>query len=103
MAKNAQAQSTGASRLVRDMKIANRFGMHARPAALFVKTAGHFSSEILVEKNGATVSGKSIMGLLTLEAPHGATLRISAEGTDAREALDALQELINKKFYEDPA
>ena len=87
--------------VVRDLTIANRFGIHARPAALFVKTAGQFASDILVEKDGAVVSGKSIMGLLTIEGSKGAVLRVTATGTDAEEALDALEELVKQKFYED--
>ena len=87
--------------VVRDLKIVNRFGIHARPAALFVKTAGHFESDIIVEKEGTIVSGKSIMGLLTLEGSQGSILKITAIGSDAEEAVDALQELVEAKFYED--
>ena len=87
--------------VVRELKIINRFGIHARPAALFVKTAGHFESDILVEKEGTIVSGKSIMGLLTLEGSQGTILKITATGSDAEEAVDALQELVEAKFYED--
>lgn len=87
--------------VVRDLKIVNRFGIHARPAALFVKTAGHFESDIIVEKEGTIVSGKSIMGLLTLEGSQGSILKITATGSDAEEAVDALQELVEAKFYED--
>ncbi len=98
MSKKAQGQP---KTVVRDLTIINRFGIHARPAALFVKTAGQFSSDILVEKDGAVVSGKSIMGLLTIEGSKGAVLRVTATGTDADEALDALEELVKQKFYED--
>ena len=87
--------------VVRDLKIVNRFGIHARPAALFVKTAGHFESDIIVEKEGTIVSGKSIMGLLTLEGSQGSILKITATGSDAEEAVDALQELVEAEFYED--
>ena len=89
------------SSLVREVEVHNKFGIHARPAALFVKTAGQFVSEITVENNGTIVSGKSIMGLLTLEGHKGAVLRITAKGPDAKEALAALEELVAKKFYED--
>jgi len=92
---------TVAKVLVRDLKIANQLGLHARPAALFVKTASRFESEITVEKDGGTVSGKSIMGLMTLEAGMGSVLRVTAEGPDAVEALDELQHLIDGKFFED--
>lgn len=86
---------------VREIKVINRFGIHARPAALLVKTAGLFESEIMIEKSGTTVSAKSIMGLLTLEGHQGAELRLTARGRDATEALDALEKLFKDKFYED--
>ena len=81
--------------------IQNRFGIHARPAALFVKTANRFQSEISVEKDNQRVSGKSIIGLMTIEGYQGATLRLMATGVDAAEALDALAELVAQKFFED--
>lgn len=79
----------------------NSLGMHARPAALFVKTASRFESEIEVESEGNCVSGKSIMGLLMLEAQCGSTLKVTATGTDAAEAIKAIQQLMRYKFYED--
>ena len=87
--------------MVRSLTIVNRFGIHARPAALFVKTAGQFSADITVEKDGTTVSGKSIMGLLTIEGSQGTVLKVSASGDDAEKALDALEDLVKKKFFED--
>lgn len=87
--------------VVRNLTILNRFGIHARPAALFVKTACRFTSDILVEKDGSTVSAKSIMGLLTIEGSKGAVLRVIATGADAEEALDALDDLVKQKFFED--
>lgn len=85
----------------REMKILNRFGIHARPAALFVKTVSQFQSDITVEREEMTASGKSIMGLLTLEGYQGSVLKVTAMGPDADEALNALQELVENKFYED--
>ena len=87
--------------LVREFKIVNVYGIHARPAAKFVKTAARFTADISVEKSGVKVSGKSIMGLLTLEGHQGAVLRISARGADAEAALQALGELIERKFDEE--
>jgi phosphocarrier protein HPr len=87
--------------LVREFKIVNVYGIHARPAAKFVKMASCYTSDITVEKGGVKVSGKSIMGLLTLDGHQGATLRISARGPDAEAALTALGELIARKFDED--
>ena len=99
--RHAQAGVSDAKALVRELEIRNKFGIHARPAALFVKTAAQFACDIVVENNGNSVSGKSIMGLLTLEGHHGAILRITARGGDAAAALDALEDLIKKKFFED--
>lgn len=86
-------------KLVREVRILNRFGIHARPAALFVKTAGKFACEVTVQKDETSVSGKSIMGLLTIEAHQGTVLRLLAEGPEAARALDALQELVEKKKF----
>ena len=74
--------------------------MHARPAAEFVKTAGRFSAEITVEKDGLEVNGKSIMGVLMLAAEQGSWLRLTASGTDADAALDALVDLVGRGFSE---
>ena len=102
MTKKKQDEPTGKGLFDRELTIRNKLGIHARPAALFVKTAAKFDAEILVEKDGMKVSGKSIMGLLTLEGYQGAVIKITAEGSDAGEALDALQDLVEEKlFYED--
>ena len=87
--------------LTRDVTIVNQYGLHARPAALFVKTAMKYEAEVSIEKDGNRVSGKSIMGLMTLEAGLGVRLRLTADGPDAQQALDELQRLIENKFYED--
>jgi phosphocarrier protein len=91
----------GGRGIEREFKILNKFGIHARPAALFVKTVSQFQSEVTVEKDGMMASGKSIMGLLTLEGHQGAVLKVTAVGPDADEALKAIEGLINKKFFED--
>ena len=85
----------------REFKIVNKFGIHARPAALFVKTVGQFQSDVQVFKDGNIASGRSIMSLLTLEGYCGSKLKISATGPDAEEALNAIGDLINAKFFED--
>lgn len=88
--------------MMREFKIANQYGIHARPAALFVKTASRFDAEINVEKDGNVVSGKSIMGLMTLEAGRGSVLRVTADGEDGEEALNHLEDLVvRRKFGED--
>ena len=79
----------------------NKLGIHARPAALFVKTANRFRSEIFIEKDGEQINGKSIMGLLMLAAGPGSKLTLHAEGADAPEAVGELENLINRKFDEE--
>jgi len=101
MTKKIQPQAAAARTQVREVKILNRFGIHARPAALFVKTAGQFVCDITVEKGGSVVSGKSIMGLLTIEGSKGSVLKLTASGADAAEALEALVDLVERKFFED--
>jgi phosphocarrier protein len=84
----------------RTVRIVNRLGMHARPAAEFVKLAARFRSHIRVEKEGLEVDGKSIMGVLMLAAEQGSELIIRAEGSDAESALAALVELVDGGFHE---
>ena len=85
----------------RKFKVCNKFGMHARPAALFVKTALEYASDITVSKGSVEVSGKSIMGLLTIEGYQGAILTVTAKGSDADKALDAIGKLFEQKFNEE--
>lgn len=85
----------------REFTIQNKLGIHARPAAQFVKTASRFACEIQVEKDGEEVDGKSIMGLMMLAAGHGSVISIAADGEDAEQALDALGDLIARKFEEE--
>ena len=68
---------------------------------MFVKTATKFASEIMVEKEGESVNGKSIMGLMMLAASHGTILTVTAEGSDASNALNELEELVNRNFEEE--
>ena len=85
-----------------EVEILNKLGIHARPASLFVRTANRFHSEILVEKDGEQINGKSIMGLLMLAAGPGSKLRLHAEGQDAPQALKELEDLItHRKFDEE--
>lgn len=85
---------------VREVVIRNRLGLHARAAALFVRTATGFKAEITVEAGARKVNGKSIMGLLMLAAAQRTPLRLRATGADAPAALDALEALVNQKFGE---
>jgi phosphocarrier protein len=87
--------------IAKDFIIINRLGIHARPAALFAKTASHFKSSIKIQKDGLEVNGKSIMGIMMLAAAKGNRITILAEGKDEQDAIEALGELIIKKFGED--
>ncbi len=82
------------------MIICNRLGLHARAASKFVILASRYASEIRVRRGEREVNGKSIMGLMMLAAGRGTEITVSAEGPDAEEALDALQELIDGRFSE---
>ncbi len=81
--------------------ICNTRGLHARASAKFVKLASGFEAEIQVTRDGVTVDARSIMGLLMLGAGNGCSIEITAEGSDAQEAIDALGELVARKFDED--
>jgi len=90
-----------ASQLTKELTVVNKLGIHARPAAMFVKTASRFSCEIMVEKDGETVNGKSIMGLMMLAAGPGSRLTVHANGSDAENAVSELEALLQRKFDED--
>ncbi len=85
----------------RDVTIVNPLGLHARPAAQFVKLASTFASHIELVRDGNPVNGKSIMGVMMLAAECGATLTLQAEGADAEEAVAALAQLVASGFGED--
>lgn len=83
------------------VQIRNRAGLHARPAAEFVKRAGRFTAEIRVEKQGIEVNGKSIMGVLMLAAEQGSEIHIKAEGDDASDAVETLADFVSRGFQEE--
>ena len=85
----------------REVTVINKLGVHARPAAMFVKVANRFESDITVAKDGEEVNGKSIMGLMMLAAGLDAKLVISAEGRDALTAVNELAALFQRKFDEE--
>jgi phosphocarrier protein HPr len=88
-------------KIKKDLTVLNKLGIHARPAALFVKTANRFDCDILVEKDGETVNGKSIMGLMMLAAGPGSRITVLAEGEDATRAMHELELLMERKFDEE--
>jgi phosphocarrier protein HPr len=98
---NRRATTTRGQKVEKDIPIINRLGLHARPAAMFVRIASRYRSEVWVAKEGEEVNGKSIMGLMMLAAGQGSNLHIRCEGPDAEKAMEELEELINARFNED--
>jgi phosphocarrier protein HPr len=87
--------------VTKDFRVTNKLGIHARPAAQFVKAANRFSCSIFVERDGEKVNGKSILGLMMLAAGPGSILTIHAQGFDASQAIAELQTLIESGFGEE--
>jgi len=84
----------------REAKIVNPLGMHVRPGAEFVKVANKFKAAVEVHKDGAIVNGKSILGMMTLAAECGSSIRIKTDGEDAEQAMAALLDLVAAGFHE---
>src|SRR5881628_303494 len=97
----ARKQDNSSNVITREYTVNKKLGIHARPAALFVRVASKFQSDITVEKDGEQVNGKSIMGLMMLAAGQGSKLKIIAEGPDAETAVRELGQLFAQKFNED--
>lgn len=89
------------SRCQAEVDISNQLGLHLRAAAAFAKVAERYQSEIAVERDALKANGKSVIALVTLAAAKGSRLRITADGTDAEEAVSALVELVEDRFGED--
>jgi phosphocarrier protein HPr len=88
-------------KIEKEITIINRLGLHARPAAMFVRIASRYRSEVWVSKEGEEINGKSIMGLMMLAAGQGSKLTIKCEGPDADKVMEELEELIQNKFSEE--
>jgi len=95
------ANKTDPQAFSKELTVLNKQGIHARPAARFVKTANQFLSEIFVEKDGEKINGKSIMGLMMLAAGPGSKVTLYIKGADAVAASVELANLVNRKFDED--
>lgn len=98
-ASDVPSSATGA--VVREIPIINKRGLHARASAKFVQMVERFNAEVSVTRNGETVGGTSIMGLMMLSAGPGTSIVVSATGPDAEAAITALTELIGSKFGEE--
>jgi phosphocarrier protein len=88
-------------RCEKDLVVQNRNGLHARPAAMFVKISSRYRAEVWVEKDGERVNGKSIMGLMMLAAGKGSKLHVLAEGSDADKVVAEIENLIETRFGEE--
>jgi len=88
-------------RCTKEIVIQNRNGLHARPAAMFVKISSRYRAEVWVEKDGERVNGKSIMGLMMLAAGKGSKLSLIAEGSDADKVVAEIENLIATRFGEE--
>lgn len=95
------SRAAEAQKIEKEVPIVNRLGLHARPAAMFVRIASRHRAEIWVSKENEEVNGKSIMGLMMLAAGQGSRLRIRCDGPDADKAMEELEELIKAGFNED--
>ena len=95
------AKKTDTEFLTKELTIANKSGIHARPAAMFVKIATRYGSDIFVEKDVEKINGKSIMGLMMLAAGPGSKVTLHAKGADATAAIAELEALVQRKFDEE--
>lgn len=82
----------------KEVMVCNRAGIHARPAAMIVKVANKFKSELYMEKDDMKINGKSIMGVITLGAGYKSKISISCEGPDEQEMADAIEKLFENRF-----
>lgn len=101
MATPADGVSASSGALVRELPITNKRGLHARASAKFVQMVERFEADVSVTRNGETVGGTSIMGLMMLSAGPGTTILVSARGPEAQAALDAIATLVADKFNEE--
>ena len=92
---------TDADAATKELTVVNKLGIHARPAAMFVKIANRFACDIFVEKDGEKINGKSIMGLMMLAAGPGSKLTLHVKGADASQAIVELEALVKRKFDEE--
>jgi phosphocarrier protein HPr len=88
------------NRVLKNLEIKNKLGLHARAAALLVQTVNRFSSQVTLSKEGQTADGRSIMGVLTLAGTQGSKIQVEAVGDDAEQVVRALEKLVDRRFNE---
>jgi phosphocarrier protein HPr len=98
---SARKAAESETKITKELVVQNKLGIHARPAAMFVKITNRFACKIFVEKDDELVNGKSIMGLMMLAAGPGSRLKVIAEGLDAARAVAEIEALLASKFNED--
>ncbi|MCQ0989233.1 HPr family phosphocarrier protein [Jiella marina] len=96
-----ESEEGGEASKPRNFTIVNRRGLHARASARFVETVEQYEAEVTISRDGMSVGGQSIMGLMMLAASQGTSIEVSATGPDADAVLDALEELVASRFGED--
>lgn len=98
---SSQQKESGTGETKRTLTVQNKLGIHARPAAMIVRITNKYAdADVWVNKDGESVNGKSIMGLMMLAAGHGSQLEFSVTGSNAETLLDELEEAFNRKFEE---
>ncbi|MSU27203.1 MAG: phosphocarrier protein HPr [Pedosphaera sp.] len=98
---SAPKEKVGDTVITRELLVSNKVGIHARPAAMFVKIASRYACDIFLEKDGEKINGKSIMGLLMLAAGPGSKLTLQVSGKDAAMAVAEIEDLFQRKFDEE--
>ena len=98
---SAAKEKAGDTVITRELVVSNKVGIHARPAAMFVKIASRYACDIFLEKDGERINGKSIMGLLMLAAGPGSKLTLQVSGKDAAMAVVEIEDLFRRKFDEE--
>jgi phosphocarrier protein HPr len=98
---SAAKEKVGDTVITRELVVSNKVGIHARPAAMFVKIASRYACDIFLEKDGEKINGKSIMGLLMLAAGPGSKLTLQVSGKDAAMAVAEIEDLFQRKFDEE--
>ena len=91
------------SKTTRTLKVINRFGLHARPAAMVVEAASKFDCEVTLIKDGMSANGKSIMSVMLLAAEPGSEVELVAEGAQAEDVAEAIDQLFQARFNEEEA
>jgi phosphocarrier protein HPr len=100
MSNTATSTNDSMSKVIKKLEILNKLGLHARASALLVQTVNKFTAQVSISKDGQTIDGRSIMGVLTLAATQGSKIQVEACGDDAERAIKAIEKLVEARFNE---